>query len=198
MLRGFLKHANSWDPKIQLERDIEECGKSVSFLDLVISITEVDEQLVCNYQTHRKTQCMYQYTPYDSCHSRSQLNGIPATEVHRLLMTNRSQMTFAAHLGLMTEKLAERGSIFSVVQDAVLRKLWVAMQIIFLPLREPLLAKLVAFKYEYTFEAERLDITALRHNRLHMMKVSESNFKFVCCYNTANNIIRLRCSRFLK
>ena len=73
-------------------------------MDLEINITDG-----LDYSTHRKELAQYAYTPYDSCHSASTLNGIVCTELVRLLRTNLHENTFNHQVNFFFGKLLLRG-----------------------------------------------------------------------------------------
>ena len=110
----ILLAANCWHNGITLTHE-DEHPLHVNFLDLVIHLDEP----VISFETYRKPNCLYMYTPWNSCHHVSVKTGVVATEVIRLLRTNSRENSFRKHISILQSKFKHRGYPVQVVMSQV-------------------------------------------------------------------------------
>ena len=91
---SMLEELNSFSEDINRTNHETDSNTQVTFLDLNIDISSNE----LHFSPHRKKLATYGYTPYDSCHSRSTLHGIVATECVRLLRTNSHETSFTTQI----------------------------------------------------------------------------------------------------
>ena len=95
-------------------------AEQTTFLDLLINYSGG----IFRYSTYRKPLNLYQYLPYSSNHSPATKQGIVATKVHRMLITNRFKEDFEQQLQFFAEKLSERGYPLHVIVTGFAKYSW--------------------------------------------------------------------------
>jgi len=163
----------------------------VHFLDLGISKRE---HIV--YETYRKPQCLYMYTPWDSCHSFSVKAGIVATEVIRLLRTNLYESSFKKHIQILISKFRNRGYPMEVVKKQIDSRTW-GTKANFVRAAKGVntsnVSKLLPFKLPYFNGVGFLGIIPAWYRHTHLLV---KQYKFVLCNTSNRNMFRLRFSRW--
>ena len=103
---------NSFDVALYVMHESEENGKSPTFLDLHLWVS--DGQVL--FSTFRKPMCTYAYLPYSSNHPGHTKLGIVRSELDRLLKTNHSPDAYRDQVAFFADKLRKRGFRWTVLE----------------------------------------------------------------------------------
>ena len=186
---------SSFDDCIVVTFEHGESDVCTHFLDLEIDFT--NPELV--YRTYRKPACTYAYTPAMSCHAKSVLEGIVATEVVRLLRTNNRRRDFAFQIVFFAGKLIARGFDPSMIRRVACRYPWRHRnKILERRGKSSVKTYIVPFKLRFCEGAEQLGISGIMRSWMHLLDRGEPRpLRPVVCYTVAKNLFRERYSRFL-
>ena len=146
-----------------------------------------------------KPLSLFQYTPWDSLHSRSCLRGIVATEFHRMTVINSLEDDVVLSINTLKDKFIRRGYPLAVLDEIVAATLF--------KMRNPSPPRdsnflLVPFKIQFFAGAARLNLMQTLFEKLKTTSFADLRFngkilKPVLCWRVGRNLFRRRYQRFV-
>ena len=197
-LADILACINGFDVGIKITHDSSETGRSTSFLDLRITIT--DSSML--YETFRKPLCTYDYLPFTSCHSRSCKLGIFKVELIRLLRTNKVQQRFEKEADFTFRKLLDRGYDRAALREIRASIPWSSKQErsrnsarTTCNRKKP---RVLPFKIRFSDAAHKIGIGQILASHARWLPKEFSDMhRILVCHVSNKNLFRLRYHRFL-
>ena len=194
MLQQIMLAMNTWQQRITVTHDADEDSKHVHFLDLWLRL---DKEKV-HFATYHKPNCLYMYTPFNSCHPLNVKRGIVMTELTRLLLTNSSEASFNLNRDLLFQKLMARGYPRYFLDAVAQERQWCHKQSTTTSRGDRSSVCVVPFKLKCSPALAHVKITKILNRLAFSIFEGDSvQINLVTCFLSNPNLFRMRFARFV-
>ena len=114
---SILELLNDWHEDMTITVGYDPSKRFVSFLDLSLSLEFCNGSWFLNWETYFKPLNTYMYVPWLSLHPLRVKLGIVKSQVHRLMYTNRSFLSFQKHWEFLKGKFQRNGYPVSALDE---------------------------------------------------------------------------------